>query len=54
MQELSLHTEIPIAVDEIITDIDSVHRILEYQCADVFVLKPMISLPVVPTLYDKF
>ena len=41
MQELSLHTEIPIAVDEMVTDIDSVHRILEYQCADVFVLKPM-------------
>jgi len=42
MQELSLHTEIPIAVDEMVTDIDSVYRILESQCADVFVLKPML------------
>ena len=41
IQELAFHTEILIAVDESVTDIDSVHRFLEYQCADVFVLKPM-------------
>ena len=42
MHELSLHTDIPIAADEMITDIDSVNRILEFQSADVFILKPMI------------
>ncbi len=42
MYELSLHTNIPIAVDEMATDRDSIYRILDYQCADVFVLKPML------------
>lgn len=42
MYELSLHTDIPLAVDECITDINSIHDILENQCADVFVLKPML------------
>ena len=42
MYELTLHTEIPIAVDEMITDFDSVEKVLESQCADVFILKPMV------------
>lgn len=42
MYELSLHTDIPLAVDECITGINSIHYILESQCADVFVLKPML------------
>ena len=42
MHELSLHTDIPIAADEMIRDIDSVNKILEFQSADVFILKPMI------------
>ena len=39
--ELSLHTDIPIAIDEMITDLDSVNTILDHQCADIFILKPM-------------
>lgn len=42
MYELSLHTEIPIAADEMSTDIDSIYKILESDCADVFVIKPML------------
>ena len=42
MYELRLHTEIPIAVDEMITDFDSIEKMLDHQCADVFILKPMI------------
>ena len=42
MYELSLHTEIPIAVDEMATNINSIHKILDFDCADVFVLKPML------------
>ena len=42
MYELSLHTDIPLAVDELITDISSVHKVLDNQCADVFILKPML------------
>ena len=41
MYELSLHTDIPIAIDEMIIDINSVNKILDHQCADVFILKPM-------------
>ena len=42
MYELSLHTDIPIAIDESITDIDSVYKVLDNQCADIFILKPML------------
>ena len=42
MYELSLHTDIPIAADEMLTDINSAHKILENQSANVFILKPMI------------
>ena len=42
MYELSLHTDIPIAADEMLTDINSAHKILENQSASVFILKPMI------------
>ena len=42
MYELTLHTDISLAVDEGITDINSVYKILDSQCADVFVLKPMV------------
>ena len=40
MHELSLHTDIPIAADEMLTDISSAHKILDSQSADVFILKP--------------
>ena len=42
MHELTLHTDIPIAADEMVTDIDSLNKILDHQCADVFILKPML------------
>ena len=42
MRELSFHTDIPIAVDESINDIDSINKILDNECADIFILKPMI------------
>jgi len=42
MYELSLHTDIPIAADEMLTDINSAYKILENQSASVFILKPMI------------
>ena len=42
MHELTLHTDIPIAADEMITDIISLNKVLDYQCADVFILKPML------------
>jgi len=42
MYELSLHTEIPLAADEMISDIDSLIKVLEFQCASVFILKPML------------
>jgi len=42
MYELTLHTDIPIAADEMITGIDSLNKALDYDCADVFVLKPML------------
>ncbi|MAQ44206.1 MAG: o-succinylbenzoate synthase [Candidatus Marinimicrobia bacterium] len=41
MYELGLHTDIPIAVDESVNDIDSISKFLDKQCADVFILKPM-------------
>ena len=42
MYELSLHTEIPLAADEMISDVDSLDKALEAQCASVFILKPML------------
>ena len=42
MHELSLNTDIPIAADEMLTDIDSAYKILENQSASIFILKPMI------------
>ena len=42
MYELGLHTDIPIAIDESITDIDSLNKMIDNQCADVFILKPMV------------
>lgn len=41
--ELRFHTEIPIAVDESLTNLSSAEKIIEYQAADVFVIKPMIT-----------
>ncbi len=43
LAELSYHTEIPIAVDESLTDYSSAEKIIENQATDVFVIKPMIS-----------
>ena len=42
MYELSLHTEIPLAADEMISDMESLDKALETQCASVFILKPML------------
>ena len=43
LSELRFHTDIPIALDESVRDIDSVYKIIENQSADVLVIKPMIS-----------
>jgi len=43
ISELRYHTEIPIAVDESLTDFHSAEKIIEMQAADVFVIKPMVS-----------
>tara|TARA_B110000263_G_C15300928_1_gene507939 strand:- start:1533 stop:2552 length:1020 start_codon:yes stop_codon:yes gene_type:complete len=43
LAELIYHTEIPIAVDESLTDYKSAKNIIEEQAADVFVIKPMVS-----------
>ena len=43
LAELSYHTEIPIAVDESLTDFHSAEKIVEEQAANVFIIKPMIS-----------
>ena len=43
LAELRFHTEIPIAVDESLTDINSAKLIIEEQAADVFVIKPMLT-----------
>ena len=43
LAELSYHTEIPIAVDESLTDFISAEKIVEEQAANVFIIKPMIS-----------
>ena len=41
--ELSYHTELPIAVDESLTDFSSAEKIIKEQAAHVFIIKPMIS-----------
>ena len=43
LSELRFHTDIPIALDESVSDIESVYRIIENQAADVLIIKPMIS-----------
>ncbi len=43
LAELTYHTEIPIAVDESITDFQSAEKIIDEQAADVFIIKPMIT-----------
>ncbi len=43
LAELTYHTEIPIAVDESLTDFQSAEKIIEEQAAHVFVIKPMVS-----------
>ena len=43
LAELSYHTEIPIAVDESLTDFNSAEKIVEEQAATVFIIKPMLS-----------
>ena len=41
--ELRFHTELPIAVDESLTDMTSAEKIVAEHAADVFVIKPMIT-----------
>ena len=41
--ELRYHTSIPIALDESLTDYNSVEQIIDLQAADVFIIKPMCS-----------
>ena len=43
LSELQYHTEIPIAVDESLTDLRSAEKIIEEQAAQVFIIKPMVS-----------
>lgn len=43
LSELRMHTEIPIAVDESLTNLNSAEELIENQSADVFVIKPMIT-----------
>ena len=43
LEELTYHTEIPIAVDESLTDYNSAEKIIDEQAAQVFVIKPMVS-----------
>ena len=43
LAELSYHTEIPIAVDESLTDYSSAEKIIENQATDIFIIKPMVS-----------
>tara|TARA_B100000614_G_scaffold40241_1_gene33001 strand:- start:2767 stop:3783 length:1017 start_codon:yes stop_codon:yes gene_type:complete len=40
IEELRYHTEIPIALDESVTDLDSIKKLLQKNVADVFILKP--------------
>ena len=41
--ELRYHTSIPIALDESLTNIKSAREIIDFQAADIFIIKPMIS-----------
>ena len=41
--ELRFHTEIPIAVDESLTDKTSAEKLIESQAADVFIIKPTMT-----------
>ena len=43
LAELTYHTEIPIAVDESLTDFQFAEKIIDKQAAHVFVIKPMVS-----------
>ena len=43
LAELSYHTDIPIAVDESLTDFTSAEKIIDEQAAQVFIIKPMVS-----------
>ena len=43
LAELIYHTDIPIAVDESLIDINSAEKIIEEQAAHVFIIKPMVS-----------
>lgn len=38
--ELSFHTDIPIALDEAIKNIDSIENLLKLNCGDIFIIKP--------------
>ena len=40
LEELRYHSNIPIALDESVTDIVSINQILDINAADVFILKP--------------
>ena len=42
LSELRMHTNIPIALDESVCDLESVNKIIEMQAADIFVIKPMV------------
>lgn len=42
LYELSMHTDIPIAIDEVIVDIESIEKLLEDSIGDVFIFKPML------------
>ena len=42
LAELNAFSKIPIAVDESINNLDSIFKIIEYNCADIFIIKPMI------------
>ena len=43
LSELHSFSKIPIAVDESIVNLDSAYKIIENNCADIFIVKPMIS-----------
>jgi o-succinylbenzoate synthase len=43
LAELTYHTDIPIAVDESLTDFTSAEKIIDEQAAQVFIIKPMVS-----------
>ena len=42
LSELRMHTNIPIALDESLTNIESAKQIVNAQAADIFIIKPMI------------